>query len=312
MELEWINLTEDLGVQKRILKTGDGEMPKNNWRCKVKYAGRLEDGTEFDSNLNSEKPFKFTLGQGQVIKGWDIGVASMKTGEKAELRISSQYGYGDEGQPPKIPGKATLIFEVELVACKEKKKSRWQMNDEEKLAEGRVLKEKGNQAYKEKNYSEAKKHYKSALDYLEIESEECKELKCSVHLNLSITHFMLKEFSDSKEQATKCLESKPGDQQKVKAYYRRAVGHIGLCDYEEGKKDLMAGLELDPQNEAIKEELRSLKRKMAEAKQKERQLFGRLFEQRYYEEEKKEGEKKEVEVEEPKAQSNHEQSSTSA
>ena len=78
----------------------------------------LDDGTVFDTSYGG-KPFSFDLGKGQVIEGWDIGVASMLLGERAELTIESDYGYGRDGRPPKIPGYATLIFEVELVGISE-------------------------------------------------------------------------------------------------------------------------------------------------------------------------------------------------
>ena len=75
----------------------------------------MEDGTIFDTSTERGEPLKFVIGTGQVIKGWDIGIMSMKLGEKAELVIKPEYGYGKIGAPPKIPGDATLIFEVELI-----------------------------------------------------------------------------------------------------------------------------------------------------------------------------------------------------
>ena len=80
----------------------------------VHYVGTLEDGTQFDSSRDRKERFSFNLGKGEVIKGWDIGVASMCKGEIAVFTIKSDYAYGDVGSPPKIPGGATLIFEVEL------------------------------------------------------------------------------------------------------------------------------------------------------------------------------------------------------
>jgi len=85
----------------------------------VHYVGTLEsDGSEFDSSRGRGDPFTFTLGQSQVIKGWDVGVATMKKGEVAKFTIRADYGYGDSGSPPKIPGGATLVFEVELLSWK--------------------------------------------------------------------------------------------------------------------------------------------------------------------------------------------------
>ena len=108
------DLISDGGVKKKIITVGTGASPAKGKQVSVYYAGRFENGKEFDK---SETPFKFKLGVGEVIKGWDIGVASMKVGEKCELIIKSDYGYGDKGAGKVIPGKSTLIFEVELLKC---------------------------------------------------------------------------------------------------------------------------------------------------------------------------------------------------
>jgi FKBP-type peptidyl-prolyl cis-trans isomerase len=75
----------------------------------------LENGTEFDSCQDRESPFKFNLGEGRVIKGWDEGFATMKRGERATLICSPEYAYGKRGSPPKIPPNSILHFEVELL-----------------------------------------------------------------------------------------------------------------------------------------------------------------------------------------------------
>ena len=83
----------------------------------VHYTGTLQDGTQFDSSRGRGE-FKFPLGQGQVIKGWDEGVKTMKKGERAIFTLSSEYAYGEAGSPPKIPQNATLIFDIELLSWK--------------------------------------------------------------------------------------------------------------------------------------------------------------------------------------------------
>eukprot|EP01080_Neovahlkampfia_damariscottae_P002852 gene2852-4695_t len=90
------------------VKTADGDM------ISVHYKGTLTDGTKFDSSYDRNDPFTFKLGEGQVIKGWELGMLGACVGEKRKLVIPSDLGYGDHGSPPKIPGKATLIFEVEI------------------------------------------------------------------------------------------------------------------------------------------------------------------------------------------------------
>jgi len=106
------------GVKKEILKEGEGwKKPKAGDDVTVHYVGTLEaDGSEFDSSRGRDQPFVFPLGKGQVIQGWDLGVATMKKGELAKFTLSSEYAYGESGSPPKIPGGATLVFEVELLS----------------------------------------------------------------------------------------------------------------------------------------------------------------------------------------------------
>lgn len=103
-----------IGIKKRVdncpIKSRKGDV------LNMHYTGKLEDGTEFDSSIPRDRPFTFTLGTGQVIKGWDQGLLGMCEGEKRKLVIPSELGYGDRGAPPKIPGGATLIFEVELLS----------------------------------------------------------------------------------------------------------------------------------------------------------------------------------------------------
>ncbi|CCD12923.1 unnamed protein product [Trypanosoma congolense IL3000] len=103
------------GLFKTVLVEGSGTKPLKGSKVTVHYVGTLEaDGSKFDSSRDHGEYFEFTLGRGQVIKGWDRGVATMRVGEKAVLRCTPEYGYGAAGSPPKIPANSTLLFEVEL------------------------------------------------------------------------------------------------------------------------------------------------------------------------------------------------------
>jgi FKBP-type peptidyl-prolyl cis-trans isomerase len=100
------------------LVVGKGAEAKSGNTVSVNYTGWLTDGTKFDSSLTSGKPFEFRLGQGQVIRGWDEGVAGMRVGGKRKLTIPPALGYGAQGAGGVIPPDATLVFEVELMAVK--------------------------------------------------------------------------------------------------------------------------------------------------------------------------------------------------
>jgi FKBP-type peptidyl-prolyl cis-trans isomerase len=101
------------------LKVGVGPAAVKGSKVKVNYTGwLLEEGTKFDSSYDHGEPLEFKLGAGEVIKGWEQGVAGMKAGGKRQLRIPPDLAYGYRGQPPSIPRNAYLIFDVELLEVK--------------------------------------------------------------------------------------------------------------------------------------------------------------------------------------------------
>ncbi|XP_005802059.1 peptidyl-prolyl cis-trans isomerase FKBP4 [Xiphophorus maculatus] len=115
MEGEDITPKKDGGVLKLVKREGTGtDFPMTGDKVFVHYVGTLLDGTHFDSSRDRGEKFSFELGKGQVIKAWDIGVATMRVGELCQLICKPEYAYGSAGSPPKIPPKATLVFEVEL------------------------------------------------------------------------------------------------------------------------------------------------------------------------------------------------------
>jgi len=105
------------GLQYWDIKVGIGEEAKTGSKVKVHYTGWLTTGKKFDSSVGGQ-PYEFTIGQSEVIKGWDEGVAGMKVGGKRQLRIPPDLAYGEDGHPPQIPPNATLVFDVQLVAVK--------------------------------------------------------------------------------------------------------------------------------------------------------------------------------------------------
>lgn len=111
-------ITTSSGLKYIKVNDTDGVQAEANKIVSVHYSGYLPDGSMFDSSVERGQPIAFPLGQGKVIKGWDEGIALLKVGEKAQLIIPHELGYGERGYPPVIPAKSTLIFDVELIEVK--------------------------------------------------------------------------------------------------------------------------------------------------------------------------------------------------
>jgi len=106
-----------MGVEVATIKPGDGKTyPSKGDVVNVHYTGTLLNGKKFDSSRDRGKPLTFKIGMGEVIQGWDEGVAQMSVGERAKLTVSPDYGYGSQAVGP-IPANSTLVFDVELLSC---------------------------------------------------------------------------------------------------------------------------------------------------------------------------------------------------
>jgi peptidylprolyl isomerase len=111
-------VTTASGLKYIEITEGTGETPKTGQTVSVHYTGTLESGKKFDSSRDRNQPFEFQIGEGQVIKGWDEGLSTMKVGGRRQLIIPADLGYGARGAGGAIPPNATLIFDVELLKVK--------------------------------------------------------------------------------------------------------------------------------------------------------------------------------------------------
>jgi peptidylprolyl isomerase len=111
-------MTTPSGLQYEDEVVGAGAQPVKGQHVTVHYTGTLENGTKFDSSVDRHEPFTFTIGEGEVIKGWDEGVMSMHVGGKRKLTIPPGLAYGSRGAGGVIPPNATILFDVELLGVK--------------------------------------------------------------------------------------------------------------------------------------------------------------------------------------------------
>jgi peptidylprolyl isomerase len=234
--LEEIDLSGDGGCIKRIYVRGDegAPCPENGQKVHMLYEGRLaSDNSVFDKSIDPESAFAFKLGTGQVIKGWDVGVASMTLGERAELVLKPEYAYGEAGAGASIPPNASLIFKVELVQiAKGKKAARYCKSDEQLYAEAQAEKDQGNAFFKEQKFKEAKGKYLEAYELvIKIDKKEQvhHDFRKTLLLNVSVASNKLGEYKATIEKTTEALYI---DDKTTKAYFLRAQAHHKLKEYD--------------------------------------------------------------------------------
>jgi peptidylprolyl isomerase len=278
-----VSVAQDGGVLKEVLvEAPEGALgpPPNGFVVKAHYTGTLLDGTKFDSSVDRGQPFEFQIGRSQVIRGWDEGFASMKVGEKAKFTLTPEYGYGKSGSPPKIPGNATLVFEVELLSFHEKEKEKWEMTPEERFEKASQLKREGTSLFMEKRFDEAAELYTKASSLVEADEDDEplpdqeRELYVSCLNNVAMCMIKAQKYTEAVSAASQVLSQESNN---IKALYRRGSSRIHLGYLKEAKTDLMAAYNLDNTNKDVRRELAVLKKAMVDAKAKEKAAFGGLF-----------------------------------
>jgi tetratricopeptide (TPR) repeat protein len=146
---------------------------------------------------------RIVVGMGEVIEGWDMGLLTMRLGEQCDLFLISKYAFGDEGRPPKIPGKAKIIFRMEMHQIGERKSKKpkiLQRSNDELFEEALKNKTEGNEKYKAKCYEDAVKAYKDAVEYLDLitkTDQKIDELKVTSHQNLAMSLNFLERYDEA-------------------------------------------------------------------------------------------------------------------
>jgi peptidylprolyl isomerase len=279
------DITGDGGVLKETLQEGTGDFPTVGHEVEVHYKGTLEDGTEFDSSYNHGHPFKFVLGNGDVIKAWEEGIMHLRIGEKARFTCKPEYAYGAKGMEPKIPPNSTLIFEVELLSSKPKQKEKWEYEYHERVAKAKEHKERGNEQVKVGLIRDAlTQNYLEGLAYIEDDPvdeqefdeavTELKNLKIQLYSNITMCYNKLEDWSSSVNYCNKGLEL---DKTNVKLLYRRAVARMNYGLLNEALEDTKFALEKDNANKELRDLQKRIKERMKKEAAKEKRVFGGMF-----------------------------------
>lgn len=277
-----IDLTGDSGVVKTILTEAKfDELPEQGHEVEVHYTGKLESGSVFDSSYNRDSTFKFILGAGNVIKGWDIGVASMKLGEKALFVIQPSYGYGEAGAGTTIPPNAVLHFEIELINFRPKPKDMREMSTDEKIQAASDAKEAGNTKFLKGNYRAAITLYEDGVRYLSARDEWPEDAlkmsdktKLQCHLNLANVFIKTEDYESAQKNATEALKMEPLN---VKGLYRRALARVKLGCFEDAIVDLKELIKVDAKNADAIKLYQLAKAKLQEQNARAKKHYGSVF-----------------------------------
>ncbi|KAJ8602454.1 hypothetical protein CTAYLR_001284 [Chrysophaeum taylorii] len=286
---EWTVITSDGGVRKRVTLAGVAGAPvaAKGQELSVHYTGMLASTPEspFDDSRSRGAPFKFVLGSGDVIRGWDLAFATMQVGERAVIECTAPYGYGDEGHPPRIPPDAALVFDVELLGCEEKKKELYQMSTEEKIEAATRAKAEGVSLFGEAEWDAASAAFGEAARLCDLagfarnKTEEIPEalraIYASSQLNAAQCALKLKDWPAAAAAATRFL--KFDGTRNAKALFRRGVArsHMGLI--EEARADLLTAAKLEPKNKAVRAEYDRVKALSLEQAKVQKGLYSAAF-----------------------------------
>ncbi|GFE52674.1 peptidyl-prolyl cis-trans isomerase [Babesia ovis] len=279
---EPIDLTGDSGVVKTILTEAKyDEKPENGHEVEVHYTGKFESGSVFDSSHKRNATFKFILGAGNVIKGWDVGVASMKLGEKSLFVIQPEYGYGAAGAGSSIPPNSVLHFEIELINSRPKPKDSNDMSTEERIQAATDAKAIGNEKFMKGQYRAAISMYEDGVKYLaerDTWADEARKvsdvIKLQCHLNLANCFLKTEDYYNAETNAAEALRLDPSN---VKGLYRRAMARVKLESYAEAIEDLTQLLKVEPKNGDAANLYKVTKARLHEQNERAKKKFGGIF-----------------------------------
>ena len=263
---KYINLTDDEGVKKKIIKEGTGIQASQNKEVVIKYTAKYNNKI-YDESINS--PYRFTTGKNDVIKGLEIAVLSMKVGEKSLFIIEPKYAYEEIQISNIVPKNAIINLEIELIQVLEGQKDLSEMDYPEKISRGKQMKEKGGEKFKQGDYLYAKHYYLKAIKYLETldindeDQEDGIDLLCITLSNLCNCFNKLDDNNSVIDYSSRGIQI----QKLPKYFYFRAIAYANKNEIElalkdvEKLKEILKNEKKDINDEGVKYILRLIENK---------------------------------------------------
>ncbi|XP_074568082.1 peptidyl-prolyl cis-trans isomerase FKBP42-like [Curcuma longa] len=276
-------------VKKQIIKEGHGAKPPKLSTCFFHYkAWAKSTSHKFEDTWQEQRPTEIILGkEKKEMAGLAIGIASMKSGERALLHVGWELGYGKEGSFsfPNVPPMADLIYEVELIGFDEAKegKARSDMTVEERIEAAERRKVEGNDYFKEEKLEEAMQQYEMAIAYMGDDfmfqlfgkyRDMALAVKNPCHLNMAVCLIKLKRYQEAIGHCTIVLSE---DENNVKALFRRGKARAELGQTDAAKEDLEKARKHAPQDKAIIRELHLLHEHDKAIYQKQKEIYKGIF-----------------------------------
>ncbi|XP_026293651.1 FK506-binding protein 59 isoform X1 [Frankliniella occidentalis] len=262
------------GIIRTLITAGEGHStPRNGAQVEVHLVGKYENKVFEDRSLN------FCLGEGSdvgVVEGVEIALEKFKKAEKSRLKLKPEFAFGEAGKADvKVPSNAVVEYEVELKSF-ENEPEEWSLDEEGKVKQAQLYKEKGTKYFKAGNYKLAVKMYKKLLSFLEGEdTADPNGLILAGRLNAALCHLKLNENKDAVDQCSEALNLDPKNE---KGLFRRGQGYLALGEPELAKKDFEAVVALAPENKAALNSIVICNTQIVEQKKKEKKIYANMFE----------------------------------
>ena len=286
MSSEYKNITDDGKIKKKIIKEGEGEIINENKEVVVNYIGKV-NGKIFQQT--KKEPFHFTIGNNEVIKGWEIGIKTMKKGEKSEFIIEPEYAYGNNTYDNLIPPNSTINFEIELLEINPPIKKLIDMDLPEKINRAKKIKNEGIEKFKEKEIEWANEKFIRALFYLESldpnneENKEGIDLLLSLYSNIANCSNQLNDY----KRVIKVTDAGIKIKKNPKFYYFRSIAEANLNNIDEAERNYNELISLisnnDPGAKFVREQIDKVSKKNEKNKKKK---LKSIFSQDLYEDKK--------------------------